>query len=162
MILGITGHRPKALGCGYEIPNPTYTKITQALKDKFLYLKPNTIISGMALGVDWYAALTAIELGIPFIAAVPFEGQDKMWPEKSKKEYKKLLDLAEKIVIVSPGSYSAEKMQIRNQWMVDNSDALCAVWNGEKGGTGNCVQYAQDQILKQPGYLIHRINPTTL
>ncbi|PAD70641.1 hypothetical protein CHH83_02225 [Bacillus sp. 7586-K] len=36
-------------------------------------------------------------------------------------------------------------MQKRNEWMVDNSDYVIAVWDGTKGGTGNCVKYAQKQ-----------------
>jgi uncharacterized phage-like protein YoqJ len=34
-------------------------------------------------------------------------------------------------------------MQIRNEWMVDRCDKLIAVWDGSKGGTGNCVDYAK-------------------
>lgn len=29
--------------------------------------------------------------------------------------------------------------------MVNNSDIVIAVWNGSKGGTGNCVNYAKMQ-----------------
>ena len=46
MILAITGHRPPSIG-GYNIPNPTYDKVRQAIRDKFLELKPEKIISGM-------------------------------------------------------------------------------------------------------------------
>jgi uncharacterized phage-like protein YoqJ len=94
MILGITGHRPPGLGCGYDIPNPVYDKIYKALKDKFNELSPEKIISGMALGTDQWAACAAIELGIPFIAAVPFDGQDSKWPNESRKKFKFLLDSA--------------------------------------------------------------------
>ena len=30
-----------------------------------------------------------------------------------------------------------------NGWMVDNSDAVIAVWNGTAGGTANTVDYAR-------------------
>ena len=29
--------------------------------------------------------------------------------------------------------------------MVDRSDFVLAFWNGTKGGTGNCVEYAKKQ-----------------
>ena len=99
----------------------------------------------MALGVDQWAAHIAHKLGIPFIAAIPFEGQEKAWPEKSQKVYRLLRKLADEEVIVSPGDYSAAKMQVRNEWMVDHCDTLIAVWNGTSGGTGNCVKYAKSQ-----------------
>jgi len=34
-------------------------------------------------------------------------------------------------------------MQKRNDWMVDNSDAVIAIWNGAPGGTANTVEYAR-------------------
>ena len=36
-------------------------------------------------------------------------------------------------------------MQKRNEFMVDNSDLVVAVWNGTSGGTANCLAY---MILK--------------
>jgi len=163
MKLAMTGHRPKSLGMGYEIPNPIYDKIYNAILEKFQELSPEKIISGMALGVDTAACWAAIELNIPFVAAVPCDGQDSMWPEDTKRIYRHLLSLAEKVVIVSPGSYAPDKMHTRDRWMIDNSDCLLAVWNGvEKGGTYGTVRYAQKQQLVRPEYKIHRINPTCL
>jgi uncharacterized phage-like protein YoqJ len=34
-------------------------------------------------------------------------------------------------------------MQLRNEFMVNNSDIVIAVWDGTNGGTANCVKYAQ-------------------
>lgn len=162
MILGITGHRPPSLG-GYDIPNPTYEKVYTALQDKFHELQPKKIISGMALGTDQWAAWAAHELDIPFIAAVPCEGQDSKWPEESKRKFKHLLDLADEVVVVSPGPYAPEKMHLRDRWIVDNSDALCAVWSGIRhGGTFGTVRYAQKQQNKGREYNIHVINPASL
>jgi len=52
--------------------------------------------------------------------------------------------------------YSIDKMQKRNEWMVDNCDLLIAVWNEDKsGGTYNCIQYAKS-VNKEVIY----VNPT--
>lgn len=32
--------------------------------------------------------------------------------------------------------------------MVDNSNAVLALWNGSEGGTGNCVRYAKEKNKK--------------
>lgn len=50
--------------------------------------------------------------------------------------------------------YYPAKMQKRNEYMVDNSDIVIAVWDGTKGGTYNCVKYAQKLEKK-----IIQINP---
>jgi uncharacterized phage-like protein YoqJ len=142
MILGITGHRPDKLG-GYKLPNPVYNKVCQKIEQVFKELQPEKIISGMALGVDQWAAFIACKLGIPFLAAVPFEGQEIKWPKSSQEIYHKLLKKASEVVVVSPHGYSARKLQIRNEWMVDYSDKMLAIWNGTGGGTDNCINYAK-------------------
>lgn len=146
MIIGCTGHRPDKLPnkeTGYKLPNKTYIYICKETEKLLLELKPDKCITGMALGYDQYFANICIKLGIPFIAAIPFEDQDKNWFEDSKKIYKRLLGKASEIVVVSPPGYSAHKMQLRNQYIVDNSDLLIACWNGSAGGTANCVNYAK-------------------
>jgi uncharacterized phage-like protein YoqJ len=46
-------------------------------------------------------------------------------------------------VIVCEGGYHPDKLQKRNIWMVDRSTAVLALWDGSKGGTANCVKYAE-------------------
>jgi uncharacterized phage-like protein YoqJ len=142
MILGVTGHRPDKLG-GY----------TQTVTDRLVELaigclrnkKPDGVITGMALGWDQVIAAACIYLSIPYIAAVPFKGQEIMWNAEARKHYQALLDAAMYIEIVSPGGFSALKMQKRNEWIVDSSDEILALWNGSSGGTCNCVLYAKSK-----------------
>lgn len=155
-IISFTGHRPPKLG-GYNLPNPTYNFICQKLEAALKELKPVKAISGMALGIDQWSAHLCIKCNIPFIAAIPFINQECKWPKKSQETYKRILDKAAEVIIVSEGEYSAQKMQIRNEWMVDNSDKVIAVWDGSPGGTGNCIQYAT-----KVGKEIYRINPLDL
>jgi len=140
--VAFTGHRPNKLG-GYDTPNPTYNWVCWCLEEELEKLKPEKAISGMALGVDQWAAKICVKLGIPFIAAVPFKGQESQWPLKSQKTYHNLLAKAAEVVIVCSGGYDPGKMQKRNAWMVDHCDVLVAVWDGTPGGTANCVRYAE-------------------
>lgn len=148
MIVAFSGHRPDKLPdkkTGYTLPNPTYIHVCQEIEKHLLELKPEKAISGMALGVDQYAASVCVKLNIPFIAAVPFAGQEKAWPEKSQRAFNLLLKKACEVVIVCEGEYAAYKMQVRNQWMVDHCDVLIAVWDGTSGGTANCINYAKSK-----------------
>lgn len=108
----------------------------------------------MAQGVDLIWAITAIKIGIPFIAAVPFSGQEKIWPKKSQDLYNRIIAKASEVVFVSEPGPAAWKYQVRNKWMVDRSDILVAVWDGSSGGTENCYRYAES--IDKP---IHRIMP---
>jgi uncharacterized phage-like protein YoqJ len=142
MILSFSGHRPDKLG-GWNIPNPIYNHVCQNIEFALKELQPEKTISGMALGTDLYGANISFKLKIPFIAAVPFIGQESVWNENQKKIYRSILKKAAEVVIVSEGGYSASKMQTRNQWMCDKADIVLAIFDGSNGGTGNCVTYAK-------------------
>lgn len=100
----------------------------------------------MAIGVDQWLAEEAIKLSIPVVAAIPFLGQEALWPAASKEAYRNILSHCTSSIIVCPGPYASWKMQKRNEWMVDRCDILLAVWNRkEEGGTWNTVKYARSQ-----------------
>lgn len=153
LVVGITGHRPDKLG-GWRWC-PTHAKVINDLRRAIIHLRPGYIITGMALGVDQWAAEIAIELGVPFIAAVPFDGQEGTWPPAAQNKYRQILSNAYRIYTVSPGPYEAWKMAERNKWVVANCHKLLAVWDGSRdGGTSHCVDYAE-----RVGREIFRINP---
>ncbi|MFL1672681.1 SLOG family protein [Paenibacillus dendritiformis] len=159
-----TGHRPDKLG-GYDMKNPTMLK----LRDKLLEIIEilineegvNHFISGGALGTDQCAfwCVHMIKKKYPEIkniVAIPFLNQDKIWTAEQKHWYKKMLSLADEVVNVEVaagykadkdttfGEFSRIKMNKRNEYMVDRSNTLIAVYDGSfKGGTANCVRYAR-------------------
>jgi uncharacterized phage-like protein YoqJ len=155
IIVSATGHRPDKLNNEYDIKGPLSEKLYLRTKQIVEIINPKLMISGMALGYDMIFANVAIRSGIPFIAAVPFGGQEQKWPATSQKLYHNILRYADDIVIVSEGGYTARKMQTRNEWMIDKSDIVIAVWDGTTGGTANAVSYA-----KQVGKAVLRLNPT--
>lgn len=139
-IIAATGHRPTKLG-GYG--RATEARLAAFAEDYLTRVQPGMTVSGMALGWDMAFAQASAELGIPFIAAVPFEGQEAKWPAESQRFYRNLLLAARRVYIVSPGGYEPSKMQVRNEWMVDNATHVAALWDGSAGGTGNCVRYVE-------------------
>lgn len=60
-------------------------------------------------------------------------------------------------IIVCKGGYAAWKMQVRNEYIVNNSDSMIAVHDGSKGGTYNCIKYAESL-----GREIFRIDPRNI
>jgi uncharacterized phage-like protein YoqJ len=143
MIYGGTGHRPNVLCETMTYEDGMVLLINYAIEILPSY-KPTKIISGMALGWDQAVAQAAVALGIPFIAAVPFVGQEFVWKDQQKTEYTRLLSLASEVKIVSPGGYTTQKYHERDKWMVDNSDSMLALWSGvEKGGTYSTIKYAK-------------------
>lgn len=142
MIIAFTGHRPDKLG-GWDPLHPVVESVKKAIHDFLVVNWPKYVISGMALGVDQWAAQIAVDLGIPYIAALPCDNPETPWPLPSQERFRALLAKACQVVVVSPGPYKPWKMDRRNEWMVDNCDQLAAVHDGSLGGTYNCIEYAE-------------------
>jgi len=118
--------------------------------------KPDKIISGMALGVDQIWAVCGIRRNIPVIAAIPCRSHSSRWPVRSVRLYNSIL--GNKLVethLVTNDTYTTGCMQVRNRWMIDNSDRIVAVWDGSSGGTANCIEAARE--LQRDVFVIHPI-----
>lgn len=141
-VLAVTGHRPHKLG-GYD--GYLFAQLVNFATAILMESQPKKIITGMALGWDIALAEAALGLHIPYIAAVPFEGQEARWRVLDVLRYQRLMKAAAECVVVTPGAYARWKFQDRNEWMVNHSNEVLALWDGSDGGTANCVGYAQKQ-----------------
>ena len=143
-----TGHRPEKLTKPEnEIITRLKEEISRAINDGFTFF-----ISGMARGVDIWAAeivLKMRDIGSPvhLICACPFDGFERSWDEKWRKRYAEVIMKADRVEYICPG-YNRGCFQIRNKWMVDRSARVIAVFNGEKGGTKNTIEYAERTGVK--------------
>lgn len=108
-------------------------------------------ISGGALGGDQDAAEAVISLkqlgylsGIRLIIAQPFPSQASRWKGNSLLRYNHILSQADKVVPVSPDPFTIRKLFVRNEWMVQHSHLVIAIWDGRlSGGTYACINYAR-------------------
>lgn len=138
-----TGHRPEKLTQPEDvIVAGLENEILNAIADGF-----TTFISGMARGVDIWAAEIILRIRseghpIRLICASPFEGFERSWSPDWQKRYKVVLKEADLVKYICP-EYSRACFQIRNEWMVDHSARVIAVYNGERGGTKNTIDYAK-------------------
>ena len=140
-----TGHRPEKLTRHEEVIKKDLEKeIRQAVADGL-----NVFITGMARGVDIWAAQIVLQLrgegyGIRLICACPYDGFETGWSQEWQRQYKEILSAADLVKYVC-GGYSRSCFQIRNEWMVNHSARVIAVFNGEKSGTKNTIDYALRQ-----------------
>lgn len=137
LIIAGTGHRP-------EDSEPESWVRTKARVKLQYNDKVKVFIGGMAAGFDLWAADEARKLGLEVWAARPWATHT---PRVEDAElYQSVLDYASKIVVVTdvedyPGPWV---YHARNEWMVDNADAVMAYWSGkEAGGTFACRNYAK-------------------
>lgn len=138
-----TGHRPEKLQqTEKEICKGLEQEIRKAI-DSGIYV----FITGMARGVDIWAAEIVLRLrnegqNVKLICAGPYEGFERGWSHDWQQRYNAVLRSADLVRYICPG-YSRACFQIRNEWMVDHSALVIAVFNGQPSGTKNTIDYAK-------------------
>ena len=78
---------------------------------------------------------------LKLIAALPYPGCDTRWSASWRKQYAEVLEAADLAKCISP-QYSMASFQKRDEWMVDQSSRVIAVYDGVSGGTKNTIDYA--------------------
>lgn len=160
-----TGHRPQNLPFGFNESDERCIALKQKLREQIIYLIEHRgvthFISGMAIGVDMYAAeivlgLKASNPEITLESAIPCESQAVKWSEPLRDRYFDIAAKCDKETLIQ-SHYTPDCMHKRNRYMVDQADFVIAVWDGKPSGTGKTVQYAQDQ-----GKPVIAINQKTL
>ena len=135
----VTGHR--------EIPATEVAFVKQALRKEvalaiaegFTYF-----LSGMAKGTDLIFAEIVVEFcegraDICLEAAIPY--RDRL--RRLEKTHGKLLEHCGKITVVSEG-YAKHVFAKRNQYMVERSERVIAVYDGRKtGGTAATIRMVE-------------------
>lgn len=148
-----TGHRPDKFSFKYNEADPECLEIKGGLKnliEEAINNGYNHFISGMALGVDTWAAEAVLELkeaypGIKLEAAIPCIGQDSRWIKSSRERYANILKRADIVTTVVPTTFdkTPASMNIRNVYMVNNSSLVIAIFDGGGGGTKHAFDYAK-------------------
>ena len=122
-------------------------RLTSAISEAYDHGIRN-FISGFALGIDLMAAQLVQSLkcnlpGISLTAAIPFEGQAERYNIYDKRVYRRLLELADKVIVLSDYYYPRCLLD-RDKFMVENASYLIAYYDGrEKGGTYYTVKKAR-------------------
>ena len=137
-----TGHRPEKL----RQPESVIVKALETAIKEAIADGKNVFISGMARGVDIWAAEIVLRLrdegqAIKLICASPYRGFEHGWSVEWQRRYNAVLGAADLVRYICPG-YSRACFQIRNEWMVNHSSLVIAVFNGENSGTKNTIDYA--------------------
>lgn len=145
-----TGNRPQGLPWRYDESDERCKRLKDKLQKAVMDLIEKDgvthFISGMALGVDMYAAEIILSQKetypqITLECALPCITQTVKWASDQQKRYDEIIERADKATMLQT-EYTPDCMNKRNQYMVDHSEFVIAVWNGKPGGTGNTIRYA--------------------
>ena len=104
-----TGHRPQSLPFGFNESDERCIALKQTLRAEIIRLIEQEgvthFISGMALGVDMYAAEIVLGLkssyeGITLESAIPCESQAEKWTEKQRDRYFEIASKCDKETLI--------------------------------------------------------------
>ncbi|MCQ5144475.1 SLOG family protein [Enterocloster bolteae] len=161
-----TGHRPEGLSFKTDESHPDCVELKERISQEIERLIAEEgvrhFISGMAVGTDLIAAELVLELKkkyplITLESAIPYEEQAIKWTQAQREQYYKIAGRCDESITLQ-NTYTRDCMKKRNQYMVEHSGYVLAVWTGApRSGTGQTVRYARSL-----GRQITIINPKTL
>lgn len=154
MKCAFTGHRPQRFSFGFDEGDERCIRLKEMLRQeiaKQIHHGVDTFYSGMALGVDQWAAQLVLELKaehsqIKLAAVLPCETQANRWSVEQRRRYfDEILPRCDEVILLQ-GAYTSDCMFKRNRWLVEHAEHLLAVYDGSgKGGTAYTVNYAREK-----------------
>lgn len=153
LVCAVTGHRIRTFFAHQAAIPDIIEKTGELIKEviSILYSKGvRTFLTGGACGIDlWFAEEVMLfkktHPDCKSVMCIPFECQDRFWPEETRKEYRYAKEHADCVIYVDHDPPSTYKFHKRNQYMVDHADVLIG-FKFESvltGGTQSCLNYGE-------------------
>ena len=156
MSVCFSGYRPEKLPWGGDESDPRCAALKKRLYDaaeSACAQGYRHFISGMAQGGDLIFCEAVLKQkerhpDIVLEAAIPFAGQADRWSKVQQERYRRLLAQCDMETLVQQ-NYTPGCMMRRNRYMVDRSNRLIALFDGNPGGgTCNTLLYAIREALE--------------
>lgn len=148
MIAGITGHR--------ELENIDWVKTK--MQELIYELKIIYGYTCLAVGADQLFAELLIVNNIKFTAVIPCTNYEATFEKETLAYFLLSKNMASKLIELNNNQPSEKAFNEGGKTVVDNSEIIIAVWNGDEakglGGTADIVDYARHLDKK----IIH-LNP---
>ena len=148
--IAVFGHRPPELDGwgGGPLTDAVREHLRDILKAKAELHGGAVVITGLGLGVEQLGA----ELGVPYVAVVPFPEQEEPWPAASRRRYGALLEGAAQTVQLQPEKPTdkasfARAFGLRDRRILKLADEAVVVWDGSPGA----VQRQLDEARRALG-----------
>jgi hypothetical protein len=141
MIVAWTGHRPDL----FRDPAVAWAEVDSAARALVNHEAVTQFLVGGQRGVDTWAALSAIALGVPFSLILPLPLPTFTLDWSDTNDRKALDRIASRAIEVRVASGDPDQaFTERNRLLATSADLLVAVWTGiEGGGTAETIAFAR-------------------
>ena len=160
-LVAVAGHRPPELG-GYD-DNPVSGRVRAKLEEILgatREIQPDlVVVTGLGLGAEQLGAEAAVAAEVPFVAVLPFPGQEEVWPAPGQRRYRDLLARAASQVVLQrtpPASRAQAGAAIsrRDAWLARHAAEAVVVWDGRDPAVGRLARSFQDALGETEVWLL--------
>jgi hypothetical protein len=120
-----------------------YQELAQAQGAEFV------AYSALAIGADTLFAEAALGLGVPLIGVLPFATYAEDFEGPDLPRFEAMRGFCREVITLPPKKRSDEAYMGVGRYVVDETDVLLAVWNGQPaaglGGTADVVAHAREK-----------------
>ncbi|WP_338749590.1 DUF1273 domain-containing protein [Bacillus sp. FJAT-52991] len=165
-VWAVTGYKPHEIGV-FKQKDIAIDYIKKALKQQLLQLLDEglewVLISGQ-LGVECWTAEVVFELqkegrDVRLAILTPFLQQEVNWKEEKRTYYEVIVSQADFVASVSNQPYtSPQQFRNKNQFMLQKSVGLLALYDEEKEGSPQYLYQMAKQWHEQRSYQIRQIS----
>ncbi|UCZ51499.1 SLOG family protein [Bacillus shivajii] len=167
-VLAVTGYKPHEIGIFNE-KHEHLPYLKQAIKKKIQHLKEeydiNWFITSGQPGVELWAAEAAIELkeiysDIKVGTLAPFFEQEERWQDPLKDLYLKVWENSDYKDYITKRKYeSPQQLKLKNQFIIDKSDALLVLYDEYTEGSPEYYLTYAKKKGEATGYPIIYLTP---
>jgi hypothetical protein len=147
----VTGHRPPQLG-GYDADlSDLRRRLSEILVAKRAIDDDVVVLTGLGLGAEQLGAEAALDVGIPFVAVLPYPDPESVWPGPSRARFRELAGAAERTVILqqkAPPSrqQAGAALSRRDAWLARVAHEAIVVWDEDDAAIGKQVRTFRDRV----------------
>lgn len=152
-VLVVLGHKPTELG-GYgdnPLAEAVRDRLARIIEAKGELYDDLVVVTGLRLGAETLAAEAALEVGVPFVAVLPYPEPHSMWPPAAQAHFEHLLDQAREVITLQqavPGSRqeAGAALARRDAWLARNATEAILVWDRKDAALAKLHRALEDHL----------------
>jgi ribonuclease HI len=151
--LVVVGHGPDGLS-GAE--DDVRRRLVEHLARRRAEVDDLVVATGLRLGSEQLAAEAAREVGVPYVAVLPFPSPERDWPEEERNRFAGLLGGSRQVILLDtaeprgPRAVTAA-LRRRDAWLAEHAREAMVVWDGRDPKIGRLhgllSEHLGDEVL---------------
>lgn len=146
------GHRLAVLGQRDVEVTPALRRQLAEIIDAKAQLNGDLVVmTGLRMGAEEAGAVAAHQMGVPYVAILPYPEPQSVWPPAAKQRFAEQIERAADVITLQAKSPDSKQkatgaLRRRDGWFVRNTHEALVVWDGEDDLVGKLVRSLQEPL----------------